>query len=480
MPSRHGRQPVDPQASYDPRVTAADRAGLDLFVEIARQGPRRAAVEDALREAIRSGRLPARTRLPSSRDLAGQLGLARGTVTHAYAQLVAEGWLEGATGRGTWVADGAAAPLRTPAPPATLPPPAAYDLRPGRPDVAAFPREAWGRELMRVMRDAPAAAFGYGDPRGRPELRATLAAYLGRVRGVRVDPAHLVVCSGYTQALNLLTDVLADAGARTAAMEDPAIPQHVAVVGRRLSIVDARVDAAGIVLSGPAPDVVVCTPAHQFPRGVTMAPARRAELLTLASNDGTWIIEDDYDGEFRYARPAVGALQGRRPDKVIYVGTASKSLGPAVRLGWIACPPELVEPLTAAKQLADRQTGPIDQLALAGLIDSGAYDRHLRAARSSYRRRLDALTTAVADRLPGARLAGVAAGLQTILEIPGADERDLQQRLRAASVHVHVLGDYLRHTPSDGRHASLVIGFATPPAHAYGPAVTTLLDTLAP
>ncbi|MEV8515412.1 PLP-dependent aminotransferase family protein [Dactylosporangium sp. NPDC051484] len=460
-------------------MDAAQRSGLDLLVEMSGPGTRRVAVENALREAIRSGRLGPRTRLPSSRDLAEQLGLARGTVTQAYAQLVAEGWVVGAVGRGTWVADGAAAPLAAPVPAEPVPPAPVHDLRPGRPDVAAFPREAWARELLRVARDAPAAAFGYGDPRGRPELRATLAAYLGRVRGVRVDPDHLVICSGYTQALHLLADVLADAGGRTAAMEDPAMADHVAIVARRLRVIDAPVDDGGIVPPDPAPDVVVCTPAHQFPSGVTMTPARRAELLRMARTAGTWIVEDDYDGDFRYARHPIGALQGRLPDKVIYVGSTSKSLGPAVRLGWIACPPRLLGPLTAAKELADRQTGSIEQLAFAGLLGTGAYDRHLRAARLAYRRRRDALTEAVARRLPGARIAGPAAGLHTILEVPGGAEPDLQRRLRAASVQVHTLGHYLRRASAGDRPASLVIGFATPPAHAYGAALAALLDTLA-
>jgi GntR family transcriptional regulator / MocR family aminotransferase len=458
-------------------VDDARRGSLDLLVEVGGRGARRAAVEHALREAIRSGRLAAGTRMPSSRDLAEQLGLARGTVTPAYAQLVAEGWLVSATGRGTWVAPGAAAPVAAPGSVEPGPAPLRHNLRPGRPDVSAFPREAWAREVQRAVRDSPAAAFGYGDPRGRPELRAALAAYLGRVRGVRVAPANLVICSGYTQALNLLTTVLADAGARTVAMEDPAMADHVTIVARRLCVIDAAVDAGGIVLPATAPDVVVCTPAHQFPRGVTMAPARRAELLAMARTEGTWIVEDDYDGEFRYDRRPIGALQGRLAEKVIYVGSTSKSLGPAVRLGWIACPPELIGALTAAKQLTDRQTGALDQLALAGFLDSGGYDRHLRAARLAYRRRRDVLIEAVARRLPGARVAGVAAGLHTILEVPGGDERELQRRLRAASVHVHALGHYLRGAPAGP--AGLVIGFATPAAHAYGPAVTALVGALA-
>ncbi|GAA1293683.1 PLP-dependent aminotransferase family protein [Saccharothrix xinjiangensis] len=447
---------------------------LDLFIDVDRVGGLRHAVEHALREAVRSGRLATGARLPSTRDLADQLGLSRGTVTQAYSQLVAEGWLTAAAGAGTRVA-GAAVPAPGRTAPRTPEAAPRHDLLPGRPDVSAFPREAWARAVARVVREAPTEAFGYTDPRGRPELRDALAGYLARVRGVRVAPAHLVVCSGYTQALNLLARVLAGRGATTAAVEDPAMPDHVAILGERVRVLDAPVDADGMVLGAAAgADVVVCTPAHQFPLGVSMSPERRAELLAPSR---TWVVEDDYDGEFRYDRRPVGALQPHAPDRVAYVGSTSKSLGPAVRLGWIACPPALVDDVVSAKRLADRQTSPLDQLALAELITSGGYDRHLRAARLAYRRRRDLFTARTAERAPTARVLGIAAGLHAILELPGAHEAELTARLRAASVSVQPLSAYSR--TAAPRPPSLVVGYATPPGHAYSAAIDALLAAVA-
>jgi GntR family transcriptional regulator / MocR family aminotransferase len=463
----------------EPGHGAAVGAGLDLLVELAPRGSRRRALEEALRTGIREGRLPPGTRLPATRDLARELGVARGTVSQAYAQLTAEGWLTARTRSGTRVADGAASDPR-PAGPAARPVPAVrHDLHPGRPDIAAFPRAAWARALRQVVQQAPAEVFGYGDPRGRPELRRALAAYLGRVRGVRVDPGHLLVCSGYTQALGLLCEVFAGVGAGAAAMEDPAMPEHVAVAAKWLAVVDAPVDEQGMRMDGlGAAQVVICTPAHQFPLGVSMSPQRRARLLAWARECGGWIVEDDYDGEFRYDRRPIGALQSRLPSRIAYVGSTSKSLGPAVRLGWVVCPPPLLEPLVEVKRLADRQTSPVEQLALAELVTGGGYDRHLRAMRQAYRRRRDALVAAVDGRLPQARITGIAAGLHAIVELPAAvgGERQVAGALRAASVQVQTLGHYARGTV--GAPAALVVGYATPPGHGYAAALDALLGVL--
>ncbi|WP_149262231.1 PLP-dependent aminotransferase family protein [Actinomadura sp. K4S16] len=456
--------------------------GPELLLQIPPRGGRRRAVEEALRSAIRDGRLRAGTRLPSSRELAEQLGLARGTVAAAYEQLVAEGWLTSRSGSGTRVAAGASTPAST-APERPVPAAPRHDLRPGQADSSSFPRDSWGRAMRHVLREAPADAFARGDARGRLELRTTLAAYLGRVRGVRVDPSHVVVCSGFTQALTLLTEVFAELGTDRVAMENPAIGDHVRIVSSRLDVADIAVDADGMScaeLSASGAGVAVCTPAHQFPLGMSMAPARRADLLAWADEDLGWIVEDDYDGEFRYDRKPVGALQARRPSRVVYAGSASKSLGPAVRLGWIACPPPLLEPLVEAKRRA-QPTSPLEQLALARLIDSGGYDRHLRTVRRSYRHRRDLLAEAVASRLPRARVRGIEAGLHAILELPSGppDEAALTAALRLASVDVHALGAYLR-DPLDRepRPPSLVVGYGSPPARAYRPAIDALVGRL--
>uniref|UniRef100_UPI003F496546 MocR-like pyridoxine biosynthesis transcription factor PdxR n=1 Tax=Actinomadura sp. CA-154981 TaxID=3240037 RepID=UPI003F496546 len=455
-------------------------AGLELLLDVPPHGRRRRAVEESLRSAVRTGRLLPGTRLPSSRDLALHLGLSRGTVAAAYEQLVAEGWLTARSGSGTRVA----ADVDTPASARRhrpTPPPAAHDLRPGRPDSHAFPRAAWSRAMRRALREAPADTFEAGDPRGRTELRLTLAAYLGRVRGVRTDPSHLIVCSGFTQAVGLLTEVFAQLGVGTVGMEDPAVGDHVSIVASRLDVADLPVDADGVshtALAASGAQAVVCTPAHQFPLGMSMSPARRADLLAWADERVGWIVEDDYDGEFRYDRHPIGALQARRPSRVVYAGSTSKSLGPGVRLGWIACPPHLLDPLTEAKRRA-RGTSPLEQLALARMIEAGDYDRHLRTVRRAYRRRRDLLAEAVRSRLPGARLLGVQAGLQTILELPAGspDETTVTQALRAASIELHPLGAYLRSAPAR-RRTSLVVGYGAPSASRYAEAVEALVNCL--
>jgi GntR family transcriptional regulator/MocR family aminotransferase len=417
--------------------------------------------------------------LPSSRDLAAQLGLSRGTVTQAYEQLAAEGWLTARRGAAPRVAEGAADPVVKPRhAKAPMPETLRYDLRPGRADVHAFPRAAWSRAMRHVLRDAPDEVFGFGDPRGRIELRTALSSYLARVRGVRVDPANLVICSGYTEALRLLAETFAEVGVTTAGMEDPTIADHVRAVTPYLKVVDIPLDDNGLrvdVLRRSGAEVVTCTPAHQFPVGMTMSPERRAAVLDWADETRGWIVEDDYDGEFRFDREPIGALQSRRPSRVVYAGSTSKTLGPAVRLGWIACPPILLDALTEAKRRS-RQTSAVDQLALCRLLETGGYDTHLRTVRRAYHRRRDLLLEAVATHLPHASVRGVAAGLHAILELPPAiSETSATNQLRKASIGVHGLAQYLR---SAAGPPALVIGYATESNHAYPPAVTELLTTL--
>jgi GntR family transcriptional regulator/MocR family aminotransferase len=368
--------------------------GADLHLDLA--GTRvRAALERALRDAVRSGRLLPGTRLPSSRSLARDLGVARNTVADAYGLLVAEGWFTARQGSGTRVADRPAPPApAAPAPPASRPA-TSYDLTPGQPDVATFPRTAWLAAAKRALTAAPHAAFGYGDPRGRIELRRTLAEYLARARGVRADPERILVCSGYLQGLGLLSTALAANGVRTLAVEALGLDLHRDIVtAHGLRTTALPVDAHGAdttALAGSGAGAALLTPAHQFPTGVPLHPERRAAAVAWARRTGGIIVEDDYDGEFRYDRQHVGALQDLDPDHVVYAGTASKSLAPGLRLAWLVLPPALLDPVLAAKSLADGQSSTLDQLTLAELFRSGGYDRHLRRARSRYRGRRDRL-----------------------------------------------------------------------------------------
>ena len=455
-------------------------SGVDLHLELA--GHRvRAGLEAALREAVQTGRLAPGTRLPSSRALAADLGIARNTVAEAYAQLVAEGWLTAAQGSGTRVASTS---VVLPVPAADGQPPAGtrmarHNLRPGSPDLSAFPRSGWLSAARKALSGAPSQALGYSDPRGRPELRSVLAAYLGRTRGVRVAPDRIVVCAGFTQGLALLCQVLPDAGVTKIAVEDYGQPHTVkALAASGLAPVMLGVDDGGAVLDTThGAQAMLLTPAHQFPLGSVLSPRRRAEAARWAASSGGLIIEDDYDGEFRYDRQPVGALQALAPEHVIYAGTVSKTLAPGLRLGWLVLPDRLTEAVASAKARSDAHTSSFEQLTLAEFITSGAYDRHVRRVRLAYRRRRDRLVAALATHAPGVRVTGIAAGLHAVAEL-GSGQREEQVIARAAArgVAIEGLGGYAlrEHT----RGPALVIGYATPPEHGYTTALARLVAAI--
>jgi GntR family transcriptional regulator / MocR family aminotransferase len=484
--------------------------GLDLHLELT--GPRaRAAVEAALREAVQSGRLPAGTRLPASRTLAADLGLARNTVADAYGQLVAEGWLTARQGSGTRVAEQPAAlpvpaavpegsrppagPPRLPRPPGPPGPPGPprkparreprYSLKPGLPDLAEFPRAAWLAAARRAITAAPSSAFGYGDPRGRPELRAALASYLARARGVRVTPDRIVVCSGFTQGLALLCRVLAASGVSALAAEAYGLQHHRDVIAAEgLALRPVPVDESGAVIEAvsriPDAGALLLTPSHQFPLGVPLAPGRRGQAAAWAARTGSVVIEDDYDGEFRYDRRAIGAMQALAPEHVVYAGTASKTLAPALRLAWLVLPGRLLADVVAARSVADGHGSGLDELALAEFIGSGGYDRHVRRARLRYRRRRDRLITALARAAPDARVTGVAAGLHAVLSLPpGVTEAGVVASAAGRGLALEGMRAYRAGGAGGLAHPeALVLGYGTPPAHAFTAAVTRLCAAL--
>ncbi len=462
-------------------------ASVDLHLDLDSAGGRRDALERALRDAIRSGRLAAGARLPASRVLAAEIGLARNTVAAAYDQLIAEGYLRSRTGSGTYViglpagAGPAGRPTTAPplaAPSTAGPPPIRYDLRPGMPDVTTFPVATWLRATRRALNRAPAASYDYSAPRGTTELRTQIADYLGRARGVAAHPDRIVITSGYVQALSLLTKVL---GQATIAMEDPGIPDHREVVRHAGgTVVPVPVDDLGARVDRiPASArAIVVTAAHQYPTGVTLHPDRRRALVDWAcQRAGRIVIEDDYDGEFRFDRQPVGSVQGTAPDRVVYIGTASKTLAPALRLGWMVVPAGLVAPLDEAKRYADRQTDTISQLTLAELIASHDYDRHVRASRLRYRQRRDLLVERLGGRF---RLTGVAAGLQGLIRLPAGGPGETEVLARAAS-HGLALGDLASHWHRpDDRPQGLIVGYGTPGTHAYPAALDVLARILGP
>ena len=457
-----------------PKRTAP--AGVDLHLELS--GTRvRLGLESALREAIRTGRLGPGTRLPSSRALAADLGLARNTVAEVYTQLVAEGWLIARTGSGTSVAErravdpgpGAATRREVHVP--------RYDLRPGVPDLSAFPRRAWLATARRVLAGAPDHLLGYPDPRGLPQLRAVLAGYLARARGVAADPARIVICAGFTHGLAVICRALVSAGAGMLAVEAYGLQAHRDIAGAQgLRLRPLPVDGRGAVLGGTAgADAVLLTPAHQFPLGVTLHPQRRRE----AAQWGGVVIEDDYDGEFRYDRQPVGALQALAPDRVIYAGTASKSLAPSLRLGWLVVPASLMEAVMAQLAAAPSPPSGLDQLTLAEFIRSGGYDRQVRRARLAYRRRRDRLAAAL--RGQGLHVTGIAAGLHAVLELSGTDtERRLVAAAAGHGLALQGLESYRAagQTTAGPGQAGLVIGYGRPPEHAYTTALARLCAVL--
>ncbi|BCY08520.1 PLP-dependent aminotransferase family protein [Actinoplanes sp. L3-i22] len=451
-------------------------SGLDLHLVVDRAHGLRAGLERALREAIREGRLTPGDALPSSRALAHQLGVARGTVTQVFEQLTAEGHLVSRPRSGVRVAPrtpAAAAPVLAPAP-AFRPATDGFDLRPGLPDLSMFPRRQWLAATRHVLQKIPNTALAYGDPTGDLALRTALADYLGRSRGVITTPEHLVVCAGYTHALRIICQALQG----TIAFEDPTLQDYPALAARLgLRVSRIPVDGDGLV-AGQLTDeaAAVITPAHQFPMGVTLSPQRRRELLDWARRTGAVVIEDDYDGEFRYDRQPVGVLQGLGPEQVVYTGTVSKTIAPALRIAWIAAPTRLVPMLRSALAFDEAYVNVIDQLVLAHLIRHGELDRHLRRCRSRYRQRRDRLGRAVAEHLPGARLSGIAAGLHAVLHVPGATEADLLGRLAARGVAVDGLSRFYQ----DPRAAppGVVVGYATPAQHAFDGAIGELVAAL--
>ena len=371
--------------------SSTNSTGADLLIALDRESGVAAHVqlEAALRGAIRDGRLVADSTVPATRRLADQLGLSRGVVVEAYQQLTSEGYLIAQPGGYTRVARDVAASAqprpRTPEPPRRPDGRLALDFSHGRPDVSQFPRTAWLRTLRTVLTQVPNDLLGYPGGHGALELRVALAEYLNRVRGTWAHPDDVIPCSGFTQACVLLFSVLADHGVRRLAVEDPgdldtrlmALRSGLEVVG--IPVTPDGIDVAALRASGA--EVVLVTPAHQFPTGSVMSPEIRSDLLAWAREGDHLIIEDDYDAENRYDSTPVGSLHGLAPDRVAYSGTTSKTLAPGLRIGWMIAPPHLAEELVALKRAVDGGEPVIEQLAFAEFLRRGEYDRHLRKMR---------------------------------------------------------------------------------------------------
>ncbi|MFC9292629.1 PLP-dependent aminotransferase family protein [Streptomyces sp. NPDC057010] len=441
---------------------------LQLDVGQAPPGSRTEWLAGRLRAAIADGTLPVGSRLPASRVLAAELRVSRGLVTEAYQRLAETGQVSG-RGRGGTVVVAAPPPPAAPAPApsrgglvdALRAVPCRIDLSPGVPDLTAFPRTAWLQAERRVLAGLTPADFGYGNPQGAPALREAVVGWLARNRGIRADPDEVVIVAGVAQALGLLAHVLREHGVRLVAVEDPgSLGARQQLEYHRLETVPVPVDGAGLdvaELRASGAGAVLLTPAHQFPTGVVLDGERRRDLLGWAAAGGL-VIEDDYDAEHRYDRAPVPALRALLPEAVCYAGSVSKLLAPALRLGWLLVPPRLREAVTAAKRYADLGNPVLAQLVLARLMDSGELERHLRFVRRRHRRRRDAMLRAVADRLPGARVHGAAAGLHLLVTFDGAEfaDTDLAASALARGVKAHPLS-WHRLTPGP---PGLILGYA--------------------
>ncbi|MBA0049737.1 PLP-dependent aminotransferase family protein [Streptomyces sp. AJS327] len=479
------------------------RAGSDflhLAIDEAPSGRKSEWLTQRIRLALADGRLPVGSRLPATRVLASDLGVSRGVVTEAYQRLIEDGHLAG-RGRGGTVVVGA--PLTTAAttpstpPPPPSPPsvfaaaphadvfdvlrtaPARIDLSPGLPDLAAFPRAAWLRAERRVLDRLAASDLGYGDPRGTPALRAAVANWIARNRGIRADPDEVLVVAGTAQTLTLVGRVLRGDGVSAVAMEDPGslgARQHLRAC--QVNTPPVAVDSEGVrvdELRATGAAAVLLTPAHQFPTGVVLRGGRRGELTRWARESGGLVIEDDYDAEHRYDRAPVPALRSVLTENVFYAGSVSKLLAPALRVGWLLAPPRYRDALVDAKRFADLGNAALPQLVLAQFMESGAMERQLRHLRGHHRRRRDVMVEAVGTHLPGAIVHGTAAGLHlTVTFEAGFADTDVAAAALARGVKVHPLSWHCQRP----RQPGLVLGYAASSPADISEGVATLGDVL--
>jgi GntR family transcriptional regulator / MocR family aminotransferase len=445
-----------------------------------------------IRGAILSGQLKAGTRLPSTRELAGDLRVSRNTVMNAFEQLLSEGYVEGHTGSGTFVSRvlpdellnartgqrraGRARPTRrtlsargallasTPVNVSRMTG-RARPFRPGTPALDAFPFETWARLSAKHWRRPRRDLLNYGDPAGHARLRAAIAEYLGAARAVRCEPEQVVVVGGAQQALDLAARVLLDPGDAAWVEEPGYLGAKGALKGAGARLVPVPLDEQGMDVEAgtalePSARLAYVSPSHQYPSGVTMSLPRRLALIEWASRAGAWILEDDYDSEYRYAGRPLAALQGLDTEgRVIYIGTFSKVLFPALRLGYAVVPPDLAEAFGAARALSDRQSPAVEQVVLADFLEEGHFARHVRRMRALYASRQEVLVEAARRELRGLlEVETSPAGLHLVGWLPeGMDDQEAARAAEAHGVDVQPISAFCLTTP---KRRGLVLGYA--------------------
>ncbi|MEO6013713.1 MAG: PLP-dependent aminotransferase family protein [Devosia sp.] len=437
----------------------------ELLLTVDRNGPHslQAQVERQLREAIRDGTLRPGSEVPSTRDLSRDLGISRPLVLEAYAQLAAEGYLALRQGAAPRVADSATRRQVRALPPDSISTTTfRYDFRPGIPDLSSFPANRWLKAVEAALKAMAPNDFGYSHRFGVLPLRQALADYLGRVRGVSADPRQILITGGFEQARTLLARALKHRGIKHLAVEDPGYADRQVWLSAGLTLIPLPVDDEGLdvaALASSKAQAVLLTPAHQYPTGVVMSGARRLALANWLREKNTVAVEDDYDAEFRYDRAAIGALQGLAGDQVVYVGTASKTLAPALRLGWLVAPPDLLLTIESEMRQMDFGRGRIEQFALAHFIEVGDYDRHLRKMRALYRDRREMLLAVLKTEIPEVAVGGVSAGLHATVRFSRRlNEAAITERANSRDIGLSFLRKhYLRAAPAD---SALLLSYA--------------------
>jgi GntR family transcriptional regulator/MocR family aminotransferase len=430
-----------------PTVGSGDRPlAAELLIELDRAShePLRRQLENRLRAAIEDGSLPDGTRLPSSRSLSEQLAVSRGVVVDAYDQLIAQGFLISQPRQVPVVRAG---PARRPAPPQ---PTARYrfTLNPNAPDFSAFPRRLWLQATAETMRDLTDNELDYpGDARGAVGLRMALVDYLWRARAVRVDPDNLILTLGFLHGLDVLIRALALLGVKRLAVENPSIPEQASIArAHGMELRPIAVDEAGLVvrdLCDSDAAAVIVTPAHQFPLGSVLSSERRRALAAWAIERNALVIENDYAAEFRYDGPPIGAVQGLAPDHTVYMGTTSKTLAPAARLGWLAAPTRITSAVVDAHLAGSGGFTGLNGHVFARMLLSGRYERHVQRSRRIYRRRRDALVEAISRDLPGLHVLGAAGGLNLTLKLPQECDADrIVEAARSERLDIRSLSHY--------------------------------------
>lgn len=452
------RPTATPGANEPPRAA-------ELLIELDRSSrePLRRQLETRLRAAIEDGSLPDGTRLPSSRSLAQQLAVSRGVAVDAYEQLIAQGFLVSRPRQAPVVRAGEATRPAAPRPAARY----RFVLNPNAPDLSLFPRRLWLQATAEAMRDLPDTELDYpADSRGAAELRTALVGYLSRVRRVRVNLDNLVLTLGFLHSLDLLFRGLVLRGVRRVAVENPSVPEQVAMArAHGMEVRPIPVDQAGLVvdeLLDTNAEAVIVTPAHQFPLGSVLSPDRRRALAAWARQRDALIVENDYAAEFRYDGPPIGAVQGLAPEHTVYVGTTSKTLAPAVRLGWIAAPTQVTSALAETPLEGSGGFTGLTGHVFARLLLSGRYERHVQRCRRDYRRRRDALVKALSARLPQLQVLGAAGGLHLTLQLPpGCNADRVAETARSEGIDIRPLS-YYAHTPIK-QEPGLVMGYGRLP-----------------